>query len=210
MFVELKRLLARGAFVAALLLLLSAITLSRLGGWLVVEDPLQTADAIVVLGGTMYERPLEAVDLHKAGWAPRIYLFREIADWGEPELMARGVAYLRPIDIQIDVIRRLGVEPQAIHVLNAAGSTAEEATQVVALASREKFTRLIMITSKQHTRRARLVMNRRLDDLGVAVIMRASRYDKSNVERWWSQRSTLRFTLFETQRLFGYWIGIAD
>ena len=92
----------------------------------------------------------------------------------------------------------------------AYGSTAEEATHVYNLAAREKFSRLIIISSKQHTRRARLVMNRRLDDLGVQVIVRASRYDKSPVDRWWSDRSTLRFTLFETQRLLGYWIGLAD
>ena len=192
------------------MLLLGAITLPRLGAWLVVEDPLQKADALIVLGGTMYERPLEAVDLHMARWAPRIYLFRQVADFGETQLMARGIPYLREIDIQVDVLRRLGIEPQAIHVLNEAGSTAEEATHLAELASREKFARLIIITSKQHTRRARLVMTRRLRDLGVQVIMRASRYDQSDVDRWWANRNTLRFTLFESQRLFGYWIGVAD
>jgi hypothetical protein len=40
--------------------------------------------------------------------------------------------------------------------------------------------------------------------------VRPSRYDRSNVERWWSERATLRFTLFETQRLLGYWLGLAD
>lgn len=205
-----KRFLIRGALVAAPLLLFSAIALPRLGGWLVVEDPLQKADALIVLGGTTYERPLEAVDLFKEGWAPRIYLLREIIDWGERELIARGVSYPRPIDMQIDLLRRLGIEAAAVHVLDQANSTAEEATLVHDLAVREKFSRLIVITSKQHTRRARLVLNRRLDDTGVEVIVRASRYDKSNTDQWWSERSTLRFTLFEMQRLLGYWIGIAD
>ena len=205
-----KRFLIRGALVAAPLLLLSAIALPRLGAWLVVEDPLQKADALIVLGGTTYERPLEAVDLFKEGWAPRIYLLREIIDWGERELIARGIAYPRPIDIQIDLLRRLGIEASAVHVLDQASSTAAEATIVHDLVARERFSRVIVITSKQHTRRARLVMNRRLDDTGVEVIVRASRYDKSNTDRWWSERSTMRFTLFETQRLFGYWIGIAD
>lgn len=205
-----KRLIIRAAFVAGLLFLLSAIMLPRLGPWLMVEDPLQQADGIIVLGGTMYERPLEAVDLHKAGWAPRIYLFRQAADFGETQLMARGIPYLREIDIQVDVLRRLGVDPQAIEVLNEAGSTAEEAAQLAELATREQFARLIIVTSKQHTRRARLVMTRRLGELGVQVIMRASRYDQSDIDRWWANRSTLRFTLFEIQRLFGYWIGVAD
>ena len=36
-----------------------------------------------------------------------------------------------------------------------------------------------------------------------ASIVRASRFDRSDVDRWWTNRSTLRFTLFETQRLLG-------
>ena len=30
------------------------------------------------------------------------------------------------------------------------------------------------------------------------------------IDRWWARRGTLRFTLFEYQRLFGYWTGLAD
>ena len=115
-------------FVAASLLLLASLfALSRLGSFLVVEDPLRHADAIVVLGGTMYERPLEAVDLFKAGMAPRIFLFREVADWGERALIDRGVPYLRAIDVQIDAMTRLGVPREAIGILDQAANTATEA-----------------------------------------------------------------------------------
>jgi uncharacterized SAM-binding protein YcdF (DUF218 family) len=210
MFVTLKRLLVRGAFVAAVLLLISAIALPGLGAWLVVEDPLQKADAIIVLGGTMYERPLEAVELLNEGWADRVFLFQQVVDWGEASLVERKVPYTREVDLQIDVMQRLGVDKSRIALLEQANSTADEADYVFQLASRERFQRLIIITSKQHTRRARLVMNRRLDDIGVQVIVRASRFDRSDVDRWWANRSTLRFTLFETQRLVAYWIGIAD
>lgn len=205
-----KRFLRRGALVAVPLLIILVLVAPRAGTWLVVSDPLQKADAIVVLGGTMYERQLEAIDLLNEGWAPRIYLFREISDWGERELMARGVPYLRPIDLQIDAMLKLGVPRDAIHVLDQANSTAEESTHVLQLVTREKYARVIIVTSKQHTRRARLVMRRRLDDAGAQVIVRPSRYDLSEVDRWWANRSTLRFTLFEAQRLLGYWIGVAD
>ena len=82
-----KRLLVRSALVLAPVLILAIFALSRLGSLLVVEDPLAKADAIFVLGGTRYERPLEAVDLYKAGWAPRITLMRQISDYGELELI---------------------------------------------------------------------------------------------------------------------------
>jgi hypothetical protein len=42
------------------------------------------------------------------------------------------------------------------------------------------------------------------------VRVRYSRYDRTDTARWWRQRSSLRFTLFEMQRLLGYWIGVAD
>ena len=205
-----KRLLRRSAYVLAPLLILGFFLLRGLGSWLVVQDPLDHADAIVVLGGTMYERQMEAVDLYKEGWAPRIYVVRELADWGEAELIARGVAYTRVVDLQIDTMKKLGVPGDRIIVLDAAGSTAEEALLVLRLVNEQRFKTVIVVTSKQHTRRARMVMNRRLSGSGVTVIVRPSRYDRANVDRWWTERATLRFTLFETQRLFGYWIGVAD
>jgi uncharacterized SAM-binding protein YcdF (DUF218 family) len=206
----LKRHFVRRAVILAAVLVLGLFALSRLGSFLVVEDPLQTSDAIIVLGGTMYERQLEAVDLYKAGMAPRIFLFREIADSGERELIARGVAILRPVDLQIDAMTKVGVPREAIGILDEANSTADEALHVRALVTAQHLSRVIIITSKQHTRRARLVMNRRLASTGVSVIIRPSRYDHSDVDAWWRNRSTLRFTLFESQRLIAYWIGLAD
>ena len=205
-----KRLLRRSAYILTPVLLLGFFALRGLGPWLVVQDPLQKADAIVVLGGTMYERQMEAVDLYNEGWAPRIYVLRELADWGEAELIARGISYPRVVDLQIETMKKLGVPGDRISVLDAAGSTAEEALHVLRLATEQRFTTVIVVTSKQHTRRARLVMNRRLSGAGVRVIVRPSRYDRSNVDRWWTERATLRFTLFESQRLLGYWIGLAD
>jgi uncharacterized SAM-binding protein YcdF (DUF218 family) len=206
----LKRLLVRSAVILAPLLLLGIIALRGLGSFLVYEDPLERADAIMILGGTMYERQLEAVDLYKGGWAPRLFVLREVSDWGEVELMNRGIKYLSVVDAQVDVMERLGVPRDRITILDRANSTAQEAVILRDVAQREKLAKVIIVTSKQHTRRARLVINRRMREIGVRVIVRASRYDRANVDRWWTERSTLRFTLFETQRLFGYWIGLAD
>ena len=207
---RLKRLLVRSALIGAPLLLLAIFALSRLGAFLVVQDPLARADAIFVLGGTRYERPLEAVELYHAGWAPAITLMRQVSDDGERHLMERGVPYQREVDEQIEVMGRLGVPQSAILVMNEANSTADEAAALRDLATRQGWKRVIVVTSKQHTRRSRLVMRRRLAGTGVEVVMRSSRLDSADVDRWWQSRSTLRFTLFESQRLLGYWIGLAD
>ena len=204
------RALLRAAAAAALLLfLVTAFSVPRLGAWLVLEDPLARADGIFVLGGTMYERPLEALDLYKAGWAPTIVLVQQIADWGEVWLNERGVTVTRELDLQVDLLQRMGAPRDAIISITPMGSTAEEADALLALMNERNWSTVIVVTSKQHTRRAGLSMRRVLGD-DKKVIVRASRYDRSNVDRWWADRSTLRFTLFETQRYVAYWLGLAD
>jgi len=205
-----KRFLIRLAALAAVLLVAATVAAPRLGAWLVVEDPLHKADAIFVLGGTMFERPLEAVDLYHEGWAPRVLLMRQIADFGEAELDRRGVTFQREIDVQVDVLTKLGVPRPAIEILPPQNSTRDEADALLTAATTNHWTRVIVVTSKQHTRRARMVIARRLAGTGSQVIMRASRYDRADVENWWRNRSTVRFTLFETQRLIAYWMRIAD
>ena len=205
-----KRILRRSAIILAPLLLIGIFVLRGLGSWLVVQEPLQKADAIFVLGGTRFERPLEAVDLYKEGWAPRIGLMRQVSDYGEVHLMELGIPYPREVDAQVEVLVRLGVPQSAITIFNEANSTAEEADTLYEAATANHWTTVIIVTSKQHTRRARLVMKRRTAPIGLNVVTRYTRYDRSDTDRWWTNRSTLRFTLFETQRLLGYWIGVAD
>ena len=205
-----KRALLRATAAAALLLLLvTALALPRLGAWLVVEDPLAKADAIYVLGGTSYERPLEALDLYKAGWAPTIVLVQQIADWGERWLIDQGIPVTTELEIQIDLLQRMGVPRDAITSVTPRDNTAQEATALLALMNERGWSSVIVVTSRQHTRRAGLSMRRVLGD-DKKVMVRASRYDRSDVDRWWVNRSTLRFTLFETQRYVAYWLGIAD
>src|SRR5258708_30181281 len=55
-------------------LVLAAVIFFGLGRWLVVEDPLVNAQAIVVLGGAMPLRAIEAAKLSREGYAPEIWL----------------------------------------------------------------------------------------------------------------------------------------
>lgn len=205
-----KRFRIRAAALAVLILIVATMAAPRLGAWLVAEDPLQKADAIFVLGGTRFERPLEAVDLYNEGWASQVLLMRQVADQGETVLQQRGVPYRREVDEQVDVMVRLGVPRPAIHILDEQDSTKDEADALRQVVAANHWSRVIVVTSKQHTRRAGLVMDRRLADTGAQAILRASRYDRANVDAWWRERSTLRFTLFETQRLIAYWLRLAD
>ena len=70
---------------------LAAVWLLYYGGrYLQHEDPLQKADAIFVLAGTRLERPFEAVDLYKEGYAPIIVLSPGRPEAGEARRQERG------------------------------------------------------------------------------------------------------------------------
>ena len=200
------------ALAAILLILIVAIPVSpRLGVWLIAEDPLAKSDVIYVLGGTRMERPLEGADLYKAGWAPRILLSRQLRDGGELELQARGIQYPTEADMQRSILASAGVPVDAIDILEEEQvSTSAEGRALLDRAIERGWKRIIVVTSKMHTRRARLALRRQLTPFGIELIARGSRYDAMDADHWWRDREDLRFTLFEYQKLALYWLRIAD
>ena len=203
------------------LLVLSLITVSlaglaawqarRLGHLLHVEDPLRKADVIYVLGGARLERVAEAGELYLEGWAPRILLSRPARDGGERALAARGLPIQTEIDVQRQALVAMGVPAAAVDALaTEQHATAGESVELRSMATARGWRTVIIVTSKMHTARSRLAIARRLDGTGITIVMRASRFDPADVDRWWTRRATLRFVLFEVQKLVAYWMGIAD
>src|SRR6266478_9488796 len=95
------------------------------GRWLVVEDPLEKAQAIVVLSGRMPMRAQEAARLYNAGWAPQVWLTRSV----EPaaSLQEMHIAYIGEDFFNSRVLMHEGVPSNAILVLEpAVNNTADE------------------------------------------------------------------------------------
>ena len=197
--------------VALVALVAGSWRFATLGRLLYREDPLQKADVIFVLAGARIERIAEGGELYLEGWAPRILLSRQETDGGEIALTRRGIPVPSEADVQRDTLIKMGVPPEAIEAVDDEQSaTAMETEALHDAASSRGWRTLIVVTSKLHTARAGMAMRRRFEGSGVQVIMRGSRYDASDVDRWWARRGTLRFVLFESQKMFAYWIGAAD
>jgi len=178
------------------------------GRFLQHEDPLQKADAIFVLAGTRIERPLEAVDLYKEGWAPFIVLSPGRLEVSESVLQARGVRFPRESELARDAMVQLGVPPEAfLPTTGYVDNTSEEANLLRAMVKARHWHRVIVVTSKYHIRRAGFAFRRGLEDTGAVPIMRASRYDKSDPANWWRIRSDFRFAGSEWLKLIFYRFG---
>jgi uncharacterized SAM-binding protein YcdF (DUF218 family) len=184
---------------------------TSLGHILYEEDSLQKADTIYVLAGARVARVAEAAELYREGWAPRILLSRQLSEAAEHRLRAAGIQIQTETELQRDVLRQMGVPPDAIEEVAAEhNATADEVEDLARIATQRQWQRIIVVTSKFHTARSALAMRRRFQPLGKEIIMRASRYDDANVDRWWSNRSDLRFVLWESQKLLVYWLGLAS
>jgi uncharacterized SAM-binding protein YcdF (DUF218 family) len=207
-----RRWVLRLAAAATLLVLLAALAfLPFAGRFLVSEDPLEHADAALVLAGARVERWLEAADLYHEGWTPRIVLSPGREEPAEAALRKAGVRYPTDADLARDALVQLGIPADAIEALPApVDNTAQEAAALHSLLGSAQWGRIIVITSKYHTRRTQFAFGREFRGMAVDIRVRASRYDDVEPARWWSRRAEFRYVTSELQKLLAYRLGLAE
>jgi uncharacterized SAM-binding protein YcdF (DUF218 family) len=192
-----------------LLFVLAAYAFTQVGIFLTKEDPLHKADAIAVLAGTSMDRQLEAADLYKEGYAPRIVLTYRVPEAAFAVLAARGVRVAADAEQARDIFTRLGVPADAIVLPpRIHDNTAQEAQTFRALAVKNHWKRLIVVTSRYHLRRAGFAIRREMAGTGVDVEMRGTRYEQMTPDRWWTTREDLRWVLDEGAKLVAYAFGL--
>lgn len=168
------------------------------------------AAAIYVLDGAFMDRIVEASDLFRAGFAPKILLSRGAMDASEIALAAEGVHLPTRAELARDVlVARLGLPSDAVEPLSQpVGSTADEARAIAERAAREQWSAVIVITDRASTARARYIFRRILGPK-VSVIAWSYRLDGYDPARWWTNRPMLRTTFYELPKRLLYWLGLS-
>ena len=207
-----RRVILRIAVAVAIAALLGGGVLLRgAGRYLVVEQALERSDAVVVLGGARVERWLEAVDLYRAGWARHIVLSPGRIEPAERRLRESGIRFPAEADLVRDAMVQMQVPVDAIVILPATvDNTAQEATSVRQAAAAAGWRRLIIVTSKYHTRRSLFAFERELEGTGIEIQVRGSRYDVATPDRWWASRADFRWVTSELQKLLAYRLGLGE
>lgn len=189
-----------------MVLLSALIFLLCIGRWLVAEDPLEKAQTIVVLSGRMPMRAMEAAKLYREGYAPRVWLTHS----AEPgaTLKAMGVSYVGEDVYNAQVLEHEGVPPDAIRLLEPPIiNTVDEITAISAALEVEKNITVIIVTSKVHTRRVRILWNRLGAVHGRAVI-RAASDDPFEPARWWRTTGDALDVVRELLGILNAWAGL--
>ncbi|HEV8306240.1 MAG TPA: YdcF family protein [Methylomirabilota bacterium] len=162
-----------------------ALVLPPAGRFLVAADPPARADAIVVLAGeVLAERGFAARDLYLAGAAPRVLLSPDVRPRLADALERLGI----PVALQHEITGRMltasGVPPAAVERLPPAQNTAAEARTVARLARERRWSSVIVVTSRTHTRRACWTFRRVVGD-AVTIHCAPTPYDPFDPDRWW-------------------------
>ncbi len=156
---------SRKRILAVVLLLIAALYFSRHSAWnafcsfLVVQDDLEKADVIVVLGGGSGERTLQAVDLYKRGYAPSIMVCG-----------GKGVWRFTWGEVMTDLAVEEGVPRDAIIVEDLSMTTFENARNARSIAEERGFTSVIVVSSPYHMRRVSLLFRKAFKGSGISLL----------------------------------------
>ncbi|HYW66690.1 MAG TPA: YdcF family protein [Candidatus Dormibacteraeota bacterium] len=178
----------------------------HLGRWLIVEDPLQNAAAIAVLSGRMPNRALEAAKVYKQGYAPQVWLTHST----EPgaTLAKLSVPYQGEDVYDKLILIHEGVPESAISVLDPPiVNTADEMAAIGQALQRANPRRVILVTSKVHTRRTHTLWKRLSTANGEAIVHGVSD-DPFDADHWWQNTSDALDVVREVLGLLNAWAGL--
>jgi uncharacterized SAM-binding protein YcdF (DUF218 family) len=166
------------------------------GGFWIVQDRMEPADVIIVIGDDDFtaDRATEAAALFHGGWAPLI--------------VASG-RMLRPYstiaDLMTQDLESRGVPAKAIvRFSHRANNTVEEAKDLQVLIAQNGWRRILLVTSNYHTRRAQYIFRKVLPaNLSLEVV---GAFDAEfEPDTWWQSRQGRKTFLLETM---GYLVAV--
>lgn len=130
--------LVAAVFLVTLATVLAGVVVVRsLGRWLVISEPLESSPVVVVLGGEVPFRALEAAALVKQGWASQVWLTRPAMPPSAEVMLTRlGIRIVHDDTYNRQILERLGVPSESIRVLPERATNTVSEVRIVASALR--------------------------------------------------------------------------
>ena len=155
--------------------------------FLIMEAPLEKADAIVVLSGsaTYKERAHEASRLLFEGRSKRILITNDDQRGPWSSVDQRNLFFY---ERSLEEMQKVGVPPHSVEVvMTPVTSTYEEAEAMRVYAQQHGLHSILIVTSAYHSRRALWVFSRVFRDTGIRVGLTSVKpgYQSPPPETWW-------------------------
>jgi hypothetical protein len=192
---------ALGILAASLVLVAGRGPLLRAaGGLLVVDEPLRAADAIVIAINAGGSGVLEAADLVHSGIAQRVALFADPIEAADLEFARRGIEYESEVARKTRLLRALGVA-NIEQIPASVSGTGDEGRILPDWCERRRLHSIVVVSTADHTRRLRRVLNRAFKGRETRAIVRRARFSEFDPDHWWSTRGGVRVEIVEFEKL---------
>jgi len=168
------------------------LTFVAVGALLIVSDPIEPVDAVVVLSGGTGDRLALAIDMHEKGFAPNLV----ITDRSSNALL-RSEAIDGGFKRESVYITDLPVE-----------STYDEALAVCDFALGKGWKSLMIVTDPYHSFRTRFIFRRELRDSGILIFVRPVVGHWSTSTTWFYRQAGWQFVFLEIVKLFNYLFAV--
>ena len=191
---------------ALALYVFSGTLLTSIGQFLVADDPPAQSDAVVVLntGLEYYSRLIQAADLYREGFVKKVVVNGNRKSEVFRRLERKGFQACCPWYEESErILELLGVPREQIITISAedAYDTVSEAKAVGESLIQSGISRIIISTSKSHTRRARYIW-KSLFQNQLSIRIAAARSDPYTPSGWWKEGRQIKWVLAE----YGAWI----
>jgi uncharacterized SAM-binding protein YcdF (DUF218 family) len=184
--------------------------LRNVGRWLIVNDPLQPARAIVVLNGLLPYRAMEAAEIYRQGWAPEVWLFQDNPSGAEEAAFSSlGIHYITEAEYDQQVLQRLGVPGKAIRVLEPpTTNTTDQEQQIAVELRRVGGDKIILLTPPLHTGRTKSIWHIVAGDHREGIV-RYNTSEPTDPAHWWRTTQDVEAVVHEVLGLINVWLGVA-
>ena len=192
-------------FVAILYVSLGTI-LTGIGNFLVFDQKPVHSDAVVVLNTGMeyYPRLIEAARLFQNGFVRKIVINGNRKTDALRSFEKMGFQPCCPwYEERLRILEMLGVPRKYVILISAedAYDTVSEATAVGNELIRKGFKRIIVASSKSHTRRANFIWSKMFRNK-LSITSVSAKADQYDPQGWWKEGRQIRWVLSE----YGAWL----
>jgi uncharacterized SAM-binding protein YcdF (DUF218 family) len=179
--------------------------LTTAGQWLIVQDPLERADLIMVSSASLLAGAFEASRLYREGLGGTIVMTGQYPQPHGDDIRALGIPFLEPTEVATAILERTGVPRTAIVALSDPADGTDEEIEVIADYVRTHHVEHLMyITSQTHSARARWLLQRHLPPATHCAV-RSPRNDPYDAASWYRTRDSAREVAVEYLR----WLNTA-
>jgi uncharacterized SAM-binding protein YcdF (DUF218 family) len=183
--------------------------LQKMGGLIVVDENPPHSDAVVILNTGMeyYPRLIQAADIYRQGLINHVVINGNRKTDVQRELEAKGFQPCCPwYADSVSILTMLGIPEDKIIWFSAEDvyDTISEADIVGQELLKRALTKVIITTSKYHSRRAKYIWQKTYVNQ-LTVFMVSAKADPYDPNGWWKDGRQIRWVLAEYGAWIYYW-----